>query len=161
MPPNSIPSRGAEATILCTEMRAAQGFPRRLSGKQPAYQCRRHWRRRFYPWVVKIPGEANGNRFTPVFLPGESHGQRILVGCSPRGHRESDTTEHTRARGAQTTRPSSPPAPAAFSRPYSVLALPVSVTVHAVSQSVQHFNASHINTLSGLYMDLTFSIFQV
>ena len=29
---------------------------------------------------------------TPVFLPGESHGQS-LVGYSPRGHRESDTTE--------------------------------------------------------------------
>ena len=30
---------------------------------------------------------------TPVFLPGDSHGQRSLVGCSPWGHRESDTTE--------------------------------------------------------------------
>ena len=30
---------------------------------------------------------------TPVFLPGEFHGQRSLVGYSPRGHRESDTTE--------------------------------------------------------------------
>ena len=30
---------------------------------------------------------------TPVFLPGESHGQRRLVGYSPWGHRESDTTE--------------------------------------------------------------------
>ena len=30
---------------------------------------------------------------TPVFLPGESHGQRSLAGCSPQGHRESDTTE--------------------------------------------------------------------
>ncbi|KAM7236965.1 hypothetical protein CapIbe_011209, partial [Capra ibex] len=29
---------------------------------------------------------------TPVFLPGDSHGQRSLVGCSPQGHRESDTT---------------------------------------------------------------------
>lgn len=50
----------------------------------------------------------------------------------------------------------------AFSRPHiRVLALPDSVTIHAVSQHVQHFNASHINKLSGLYMDLTFSIFQV
>ena len=31
--------------------------------------------------------------FTPVFLPGESHGWRSLVGCSLRGHEESDTTE--------------------------------------------------------------------
>ena len=30
---------------------------------------------------------------TPVFLPGESHGQRNLVGYSPWGHKESDTTE--------------------------------------------------------------------
>ena len=30
---------------------------------------------------------------TPVFLPGESHGQRSLAGSSPWGHRESDTTE--------------------------------------------------------------------
>ena len=34
-----------------------------------------------------------GMATTPVFLPGESHGQRSLVGCSPGGHKESDTTE--------------------------------------------------------------------
>ena len=30
---------------------------------------------------------------TPVLLPGESHGQRSLVGCSPWGREESDMTE--------------------------------------------------------------------
>ena len=30
---------------------------------------------------------------TPVLLPGKSHGQRILVGYSPWGRKESDTTE--------------------------------------------------------------------
>ena len=30
---------------------------------------------------------------TPVFLPGEFHGQRSLMGCSPWGHKESDQTE--------------------------------------------------------------------
>ena len=30
---------------------------------------------------------------TPVLLPGESHGRRILVGHSPRGRKESDTTD--------------------------------------------------------------------
>ena len=30
---------------------------------------------------------------TPVFLPGESHGQRSLVGYKPWGRKESDTTE--------------------------------------------------------------------
>ena len=39
------------------------------------------WRRKWQP--------------TPVLLPGESHGQRSLVGCSPWGHTESDTTEAT------------------------------------------------------------------
>ena len=34
---------------------------------------------------------------TPVFLPGESHGQRSLVGYSPWGHKEPDTTEVTHA----------------------------------------------------------------
>ena len=29
----------------------------------------------------------------PVFLPGESHGQRSLVSYSPWGHKESDNTE--------------------------------------------------------------------
>ena len=29
----------------------------------------------------------------PVFLPAESHGQRSLAGCSPWGHKESDTPE--------------------------------------------------------------------
>ena len=32
---------------------------------------------------------------TPVFLPGESHGQRSLAGYSSWGHKESDTTEVT------------------------------------------------------------------
>ena len=30
---------------------------------------------------------------TPILLPGKSHGWRSLVGCSPWGHEESDTTE--------------------------------------------------------------------
>ena len=31
---------------------------------------------------------------TPVFLPGESRGQRRPAGCSPWGHKESDIAEH-------------------------------------------------------------------
>ena len=34
-----------------------------------------------------------GMQPTPVFLPGESHKQKNLVGCSPRGHKESAMTE--------------------------------------------------------------------
>ena len=40
-----------------------------------------HWRRKWQP--------------TPVFLPGESQGQRSLVGCHLWGRTESDTTEAT------------------------------------------------------------------
>ena len=34
-----------------------------------------------------------GMATSPVFLPGESHRQRSLVGYSPWGHKERDTTE--------------------------------------------------------------------
>ena len=44
------------------------------------------------PWVEKIPWRRAWQP-TPVFLPGESHGQRNLVGCRPWGRRELDTTE--------------------------------------------------------------------
>ena len=40
-----------------------------------------YWRRKWQP--------------TPVFLPGESNGRRSLVGCSPWGRTESETTEAT------------------------------------------------------------------
>ena len=42
--------------------------------------------------VRKIPWRRKWQP-TPVFLPGESHGWRSLVGYSPRGCKESDTTE--------------------------------------------------------------------
>ena len=45
----------------------------------------------FDPWVRKIPWRRKWQP-TPVFLPGEPHGQRSLVDCSPRVA-ESDTTE--------------------------------------------------------------------
>ena len=48
----------------------------------------------FDPWVRKIPWRRIW-QLTPVFLPGESHGQSSLVGYSPWGRKESDTTEAT------------------------------------------------------------------
>ena len=44
-----------------------------------------HWRRKWQP--------------PPVFLPGESHGWRSLASRGPWGHRESDTTEVTEHAG--------------------------------------------------------------
>ena len=55
-------------------------------------RCRKHKTRRFDPWVRKISWSRKWHP-TPVFLPGKSRGQRSLVGHSPWGHRESDTTE--------------------------------------------------------------------
>ena len=46
----------------------------------------------FNPWDGKIPRRRKW-QLTPVFLPGESHGQRSLASYSPWGRRESDTTE--------------------------------------------------------------------
>ena len=46
----------------------------------------------FNPWVEKIPWRRK-QQPTPVFLPWESHGWRSLVGYSPWGHKELDTTE--------------------------------------------------------------------
>ena len=43
------------------------------------------------PGLGSSPGE--GMATLPVFLPGESQGQRRLVGCSLWGCKESDTTE--------------------------------------------------------------------
>ena len=47
-----------------------------------------HWRRKWQP--------------TPVFLPGESQGRRSLVGCCLWGCTESDTTEATQQQQQQT-----------------------------------------------------------
>ena len=52
-------------------------------------QCRRPG---FDLWIGKIPWRREWLP-TPVFLPGESHGQRTLAGYSPWGHKESNMTE--------------------------------------------------------------------
>ena len=70
------------------------GLPGGANGKESACQCRRHKRPGFDPWVGKIPWRGAWQP-TPLFLPGESHGQRSLVGCGPYGCRVSDMTEAT------------------------------------------------------------------
>ena len=64
----------------------AQGSP---DGKSLCQQCRRPY---LDPWIGKIPWRRKWQP-TPVLLPGKSHGQRSLIGYSPWGHKESDTTE--------------------------------------------------------------------
>ena len=48
-----------------------------------------HWRRKWQP--------------TPVFLPGESQGWGSLIGCRLWGHTELDTTEATQKQQQQQT----------------------------------------------------------
>ena len=59
--------------------------------------CKRHKRRRFNPWVGKIPWRREWQP-TPVFLSGEFHGQRSLVSYSPWGRKiirhDLATTQH-------------------------------------------------------------------
>ncbi|XP_043737882.1 uncharacterized protein LOC122680493 [Cervus elaphus] len=68
------------------------GLPRWHSSKESTCQSRSCRRPRFNPWVRKIPWRKKWQP-TPVFLPGERHGQRSLGGCSPWGCKESDTAE--------------------------------------------------------------------
>ena len=72
---------------------------RGASGQEPAHQRRRRKRHGFDPWVGKIPWRR-ARQLPPVLLPGESCGQRSLVGCSLGGsqrvrHDRSDLAQHT------------------------------------------------------------------
>ena len=73
-----------------------EGFPGGSVRKESA--C--NWRRRFNPWVGKIHWRRKWQP-TPLFLPGEFLGQRSLAGYSPWGHRvrhnwETHIHTHTR-----------------------------------------------------------------
>ena len=71
--------------------RAYEGLPQWLSGKESACNAGATGD------SSSIPGSGGGGHGNPlpVFLPGESHGQRSLVGYSPQGCKESDMTEAT------------------------------------------------------------------
>ena len=65
------------------------GLPWWLNCKESSCQCRR---RGFYLWVGKIHQRKKWQS-SPILLLVEFHGQRNLVGYSPRGCKKSDTTE--------------------------------------------------------------------
>ena len=83
-----MPLLSADMPISLTGVEAAQikelylGFSGGTSGKEPTGQSKRRKRLGFDPGVGKIPWRRAWQP-TPVFLPGESHGQRSLVGYSP------------------------------------------------------------------------------
>ena len=75
------------------------GLPWWLSGKEPTCQCRRCG---LDPWVRKIPWKRKGQH-TPGCLPGKSHGQRSLVGCSPWGHKRVERYSETKQQATTAT----------------------------------------------------------
>ena len=86
-----MPNGSIDVTIGCWQLvTVPAGIPRWCSGKEPPCQCKS---RRFSLWVRNMPWRREW-QLTPVFLPGEFRGQRSLAGYRPRGHKESDTTEH-------------------------------------------------------------------
>ena len=60
--------------------------------QEPTCQCRRHKRHGFNSWVGKMLWQRLWQP-TPLFLPGESHGQRRVAGYNSQGHKELDMTE--------------------------------------------------------------------
>ena len=83
------------------------GFPHGAVVKNPSISARDAG---LIPGAGRSPGVGNDNFFSilfffflSVFLPGKFYGQRSLVGYSPWGHRELDTTEllNTRTPKAQ------------------------------------------------------------
>ena len=79
--------REAEASVMEVGV-----FLVALVAKNPsANRCPRQG---FSPWVRKSPWRRAWQP-TPVFLPGESHGQESLAGYSPWGHKDWDMTEAT------------------------------------------------------------------
>ena len=88
-PLGSATERELSGIILSTPLGVRWGFPAGTS-EEPACQCSRCKRHEFDPWVWKIPWRR-ARQPTPVFLPGESHGQRSLAGYTFHGVTKSRT----------------------------------------------------------------------
>ena len=79
------------------------GLPQCLNGKESTCNAGATEDSRFGPWGRKIPW-SRAWQPPPVFLPGESHGHRSLVGYSSYSHKESDMTQWLSMQG-RTNRP--------------------------------------------------------
>ena len=80
----AVPGASLAQTYLAFRLPLQEGAGSRSLGNEG--------RPGFDPWVGKIPWRRE-RQPTPVFWPGEFHGQRSLAGYSPRGCKESDMTE--------------------------------------------------------------------
>ena len=85
-PPPSAGEKGFPLLLLLRNLGVVLWIWSFPASREALYPCKEvQWRRKWQP--------------TPVFLPGESHGQRNLVSYSPWGRKEPDpteATEHTR-----------------------------------------------------------------
>ena len=89
--PGDLPDPGIKLESPVSQMDSLllNRFPGGSEVKASALQ----WGRpAFDPWIRKMPWRRKWQP-APVFLPVESHGWRSLVGYSPRGRKESNTTE--------------------------------------------------------------------
>ena len=94
--PSSSPHQSTVSPVIHTPNQSGTfvtkyeptGLPWWLRWQSICLKCRRLG---FDPWVRKIPWRRKWQP-TPAFLPEKSHGQRSLVGYSPWGCKESDTT---------------------------------------------------------------------
>ena len=68
------------------------GLPGWLSDKESAFSAEDTGACAFNPWVRRILWRRKWEP-TPLFLPGESHGQRSLTGYIPNSHKESNMPE--------------------------------------------------------------------
>ena len=78
--------------VSCSFFRMSTPFWRSFPGGSVVKNLLAMQETGFDPWVKKIPWRRKWQP-TPVFLPGESHGQKRLVAYHPWGWKESDRTE--------------------------------------------------------------------
>ena len=84
-----LPKRRQRSNRTSNVLYTLVGLPRQLRWERIHLQSRRSG---FNPWAWEMPWRREWQP-TPVFLPGESHGQRSLAGYSPQDNKESGTTE--------------------------------------------------------------------
>ena len=87
--PGRLQSMGLQESDTTEQLYFPFELPLWLRWYKICLQCRRLG---FDFWVGKIPWRREWQP-TPVFLPGEIHGQKSLMGYSPGGHKGLDTNE--------------------------------------------------------------------
>ena len=99
-------------------------------------QCRRRRRLEFDPWARKIHWRRKWQP-TPVFLPGKSHGQSSLAGYSLWGPKASDTTEQLKSSNIDTHTGSQIEGPVALEQATASLVLALGLVLYPLAEIVE------------------------